>query len=73
MLFKTFGKDESKWSNIPVQVQLVGSDFSFFSTKGDGLCSNSFDLVIFYQCSYASRISVKPSVNRRQTTFTVQF
>ena len=36
MLFKTFGKDESKRSNIPVQVQLVGSDFSFFSTKGMG-------------------------------------
>ena len=63
MLFKTFGKNESKRSNIPVQVQLVGSDFSFFSTKRDGLCSNSFDLVIFYQCSYALRISIKPSVN----------
>ena len=73
MLFKTFGKDESKRSNIPEQVKLVGSDFSFFSIKGDGLCSNSFDLVIFYQFSYASRISVKPSVNRWQMPFTVQF
>ena len=36
MLFKTFGKDESKRSNIPVQVKLVGSDFIFFSTKGMG-------------------------------------
>ena len=73
MLVKTFGKDESKRSNIPEQVKLVDSDFSFFSTKGDGLCSNSFDFVIFYQCSYASRISIKPSVNRWQMLFTVQF
>ena len=73
MLFKTFGKDESKRSNIPEQVKLVGSDFIFFSTKGDGLCSNSFDFVIFYQCSYVSRIIVKPSVNRCQMLFTVQF